>query len=224
MAFSAPTLACQKREIRTKSYLKQLKKDDYVPAIIYGREQEPIPVMLGFKDVMKSFHTHGVRSIFNLDIAGEESPQLVSIVRDYQVEAISGRIIHIDFMTISMTETFTSVVPIHIFGEEAATKEGGIVQIGLTEVEVECLPKDLPEHITYDIADFDIGSTLSVGDLEPPQGVTFLTEPDTVIVTVVAPMEEVAEEEIDEELELIDGEVPEVGEEELDEEEVESEE
>ncbi|HZJ84502.1 MAG TPA: 50S ribosomal protein L25 [Syntrophomonadaceae bacterium] len=212
MAFSAPTLACQKREVTTKSYLRQLKKDDYIPAIIYGKDQEPIPVMLGSKQVMRSFNSHGVRSIFNLDIAGDEFPELISVVRDYQIEPISGKIIHIDFMTISMTEKFTSAVSIHIIGEETVSREGGIVQTGITEIEVECLPKDLPEHITYDISDFEIGSTLNVGDLEPPAGVTFLTEPDTVIVTVVAPMRE-EEDEVDEDLELIDGEVPEIGEE-----------
>lgn len=185
MAFSAPILACQKRELSTKSYLNQLKKDEYIPAIVYGKDQEPIPVKLGSRQAMKAFNTHGVRSLFTLDISDES--QLISVVRDFQKHPITGNIIHIDFMTVSMTEKFTSVVSVHITGEEDVTKEGGIVQLGLMEIEVECLPQDLPDNITYDISNLEIGSNVTVGDITPPTGVAFLSDPDAVIVTVLAP-------------------------------------
>lgn len=206
MAFSAPMLACQKRELSTKSYLNQLKKNEYIPAIIYGREQEPIPIMLGSRQAMKVFNTHGIRSIFTLDV--NEADQLISVVRDYQQHPITGKIIHIDFMTVSMTEKFTSVVPVHIIGEEAATKDDGIVQIGLTEIEVECLPQDLPDNITYDISELEIGSNVTVADLTPPPGVTFLSDDAAIIVTVLAPSRDTEDEELEDE----DGEATEVAE------------
>ncbi|CFX93571.1 Ribosomal protein L25, long-form [Syntrophomonas zehnderi OL-4] len=197
MAFSAPTLICQKRELSTKSYLNKSKKDDYIPAIIYGKDQEPIPVMLAAKPTLKEFKTHGVHSIFNLNISGEPK-KLISVVREYQNHPVTGKIIHIDFMTVSMTEKFTSSVPVHIIGEEAATKEGGIIQAGLTEIEVECLPQDLPDNITYDISDLKIGNNVTVGDITPPQGVTFLSDPDAVIVTILAPSRATTEDEASE--------------------------
>lgn len=208
MAFSAPTLVCQKRELSTKSHLKKLKKDEYIPGVIYGKDQEPISVMLAAKPTLKVFNTHGVHSIFNLDISGEPQ-QLISIVREYQNHPVTGKVIHIDFMTVSMTEKFTSFVPVHITGEEAATKEGGIIQAGLTEIEVECLPQDLPDSISYDISDFNIGQNVTVGDITPPPGVTFLSDPEAVIVTVLAPSRVTDEDEEAEAAEAEAGEVTE---------------
>lgn len=194
MAVESPTLACQKRELASKSHLNTLKKDEYIPGIVYGREQSPIPVTLGARATQKVFNTYGIRGIFSLNIDGEAKP-FMAVIREMQRHPISGNIIHIDFMTISMTEKFTSAVSVHVVGEEAASKEGGIVQYGLKEIEVECLPKDLPENITIDISELEIGSNVAVSDLEEIAGVTFLSDPDAVIITVLAPSKATDDEE-----------------------------
>lgn len=202
MAITAPSLACQQRELATKSHLKQLKKNNLIPAIIYGKGQATIPVTLDGRQVIKTFHTHGTRGIFSLDIPGESKP-VMAVIRDVQRDFLTGQIIHMDFMAVNMTEKFTSAVPVQITGEEEAAKSGGIVQFGLKEVEVECLPQDLPESIVYDISNLEIGENITVADLEPPAGVTFLTDSDAVIVTVLAPSKGTDE---DEELEAGEGE------------------
>lgn len=211
MAITAPSLACQQRELTTKSHLNQLKKNNMIPAIIYGKGQTTIPVTLEGRQVTKTFHTHGSRGIFSLDITGESKP-VMAVVRDMQRDPLSGQIIHMDFMAVNMAEKFTSSVPVNITGEEEAAKGGGIVQYGLKVIEVECLPQDLPENITYDISNLEIGTNITVADLEAPAGVTFLSEPDAIIVTVLAPSKATSE---DEELEAGEGEeVPQAAEEE----------
>lgn len=194
MAIKAPTLACQQRELTSKSHLNQLKRNDYIPAIVYGKGQNPTPISLVGREVTKTFNTHGARGILSLDITGESKP-LMAVVRDMQRHPISGKIVHIDFMTVNMAEKFTSSVSIHIIGEEEAAKDGGIVQIGLKELEVECLPQDLPENITYDISNLGIGNNVTVSDLQAPAGVVFLSDPDTVIVTVLAPNKATSEDD-----------------------------
>lgn len=194
MAVEAPTLACQKRELASKSYLNTLKKNENIPGIVYGKEQNPIPITIGARDAQKVFNSYGIRGIFSLNLDGEAKP-FMSVVREIQKHPITGKITHIDFMTISMTEKFTSVVPVHVIGEEAAAKEGGIVQFGLKEIEVECLPKDLPENITIDISDLAIGSNVAVSDLEQINGVTFLSDLEAVIVTVLAPSKATTDDE-----------------------------
>lgn len=194
MALAAPTLSCQKRELATKSHLNNLKRNENIPGIVYGREQNPMPITLGAREVYKVFSSHGARGIFSLDVAGESKP-FMSVVRDLQKHPLTGKIIHIDFMTINMMEKFTSSVPVHIVGEEEAAKEGGIVQSGLKEIEVECLPQDLPESITCDISNLEIGSNITVSDIIAPAGVLFLSEPDAVVVTILAPNKATSDEE-----------------------------
>ncbi|NLB88410.1 MAG: 50S ribosomal protein L25 [Syntrophomonadaceae bacterium] len=194
MAVTSPLLACQKRELNTKSHLKQLKRENKIPAIIYGKGQANITITLDGRQVIKTFNTHGARGIFSLEISGESKP-VMAVIRDMQRDPLSGQIIHMDFMAVNMSEKFTSLVPVVILGEEEASKSGGIVQYGLKEIEVECLPQDLPENITYDISNLEIGSNITVADLEAPAGVEFLSSPDAVVVTILAPSKSTSEDE-----------------------------
>ncbi|HZK43889.1 MAG TPA: 50S ribosomal protein L25 [Syntrophomonadaceae bacterium] len=203
MALKSPTMDCMKREISTKSHLNNLKRDGYIPAIVYEKGQESIPITVGDREINRTFSSHGARGIFTLNIAGEAEP-FMTVIRELQRHPITGKILHIDFMAINVSETFTSSVSIHFIGEEKATKDEGVIQFGLTVLEVECLPKDLPDNIACDISELEIGDHITVADIEPPQGVVFLDEPDMVIVSVLAPDEEI-EEETDEELEDLEG-------------------
>lgn len=194
MAKTAPLLACQKRELNTKSYLNQLKKNNMIPAVLYGKGQANMLITLEGRQVAKTFHSHGARGIFSLEISGEAKP-VMAVIREIQRDPLSRQITHLDFMMINMSEKFTSLVPVVIHGEEEASKNGGIVQFGLKEIEVECLPQDLPENMTYDISNLEIGSTVTVADLQPPAGVEILSNPEAVIVTILAPSKATSEDE-----------------------------
>ncbi|SHG43080.1 LSU ribosomal protein L25P [Thermosyntropha lipolytica DSM 11003] len=192
MAAIMASIKGQRREIGTKGKLNRLKKEGYVPGIVYGKTKEALPIAVNSRHINKIFSTYGFRGLFNLEIEGEEKPVTV-LLREMQTHPVTKEMIHLDFFAIDMNEEITSEVPIVIAGEEEILKKGGILQLGVKEVEVECLPKDLPEAIICDISALDIGDHMTVGDLKAPAGVKIISDPDSIVVTILAP--KVSEEE-----------------------------
>lgn len=186
MAAIMANIKGQRRETGTKGKLNQLKRQGYVPGIVYGKTREALPVAVNSRHINKIFSTYGSRGLFNLEIEGEEKPVTV-LLREMQTHPVTREIVHLDFFAIDMNEEITSEVPIVIEGEEEILKKGGILQLGVKEVEVECLPKDLPEEIVCDISSLEIGDHITVGDLKAPQGVRIISDPDSIVVTILAP-------------------------------------
>lgn len=186
MAAIMANIKGQRREVGTKGKLNQLKKQGYIPGIVYGKTKESLPVAVDSRQVKKIFSTYGSRGLFNLEIEGEEKPVTV-LLREMQTHPVNGELIHLDFFAIDMNEEITSEVPIVIEGEEEIIRKGGILQLGVKEVEVECLPKDLPEAVICDISALEIGDHLTVGDLKAPEGVKIISDPDSIVVTILAP-------------------------------------
>ncbi len=167
-------------------------KQEWIPGIVYGQEQNPLPVFLNRRDLYKKMSSYGTRGIFTLDIEGTEKT-VMALVREVQKQPLSGHIIHIDFLTINMAEKISSKVGIHIEGEEELIKKGGILQVGTKEVEVACLPKDLPEVFTVDVSGLDIGDRIIIADLTLPNGVELTETPETIICLVLSPSKATAE-------------------------------
>ncbi|MBO8159781.1 50S ribosomal protein L25 [Thermosyntropha sp.] len=182
----AQSIKGQRRELGTKGKLNQLKKRGYIPGIVYGKNQEPVPIVVEAGHLQKVFHTYGVRGLFSLELEGEAKPITV-LLREVQKNPVKQNITHLDFFAIDLTEEITSEVPIYIEGEEAVLKKGGILQLGVKEVEIECLPENLPEHIVCDISSLEIGDHLTVGDLKAPEGVRIISDPESIVVTILAP-------------------------------------
>lgn len=194
---AAVSIKGQKRELGTKGKLNQLKKGEYVPGVVYGKDQEAVPIAINLRYINKIFGTHGARGLFSLEIEGEAKPVTV-LLREAQRHPVSRKLVHLDFLAVDMNEEITSEVPIFIEGEEGVAKKGGILQLGVKEVEVECLPKNLPEQIICDISSLEIGEHIAVGDLKAPPGVKIISDPESIVVTVLAPKktgEEAPEEE-----------------------------
>lgn len=190
------TLKCQTREKRTKGYLKQLIRQEMVPGIIYGKGQKPKMVILSFRELQKKMAAHGIRGLFTLGLEGEKSP-VMALVREVQKEPISGKIVHIDFLRVSMTEKITSNVGIILEGEEELIKMGAILQVEVNEAEVNCLPADLPEYLNFDVSKLNVGDKAVLGDLTLPDGVELNSSEDILICSVLMPkrVETEAEEE-----------------------------
>lgn len=183
----------ERRDIRTKGDINQMRRNEYVPGVIYGMGKDAIPVKLGARQLIRTFNAYGSRGIFTLHIEGDAKPYSV-LIREIQRNPVNGQMTHLDFLIIDMKEKLHSSVPIYVTGEEAVTKNGNIVQLGAKEIEVECLPKDLPEYITCDVASLKAGEHITVGDLTLPAAVELLTEPETVAATVLAPRKTAAED------------------------------
>jgi len=169
------------------------RREGFVPAILYGKDVESVPVKVAAREFARVLST-GRNNIIRLAIAQDGGiDERTCMVKDIQQDPIRGDVIHADFYQIDLKEKLRATVPIRIVGEEAVSKAGGILQHQLWEVEVECLPTEIPDHVVADVTDLPVGEHLSVKDLKVPAGVEFITDPDVVVASVLAP--KAAEEE-----------------------------
>ncbi|MEN6461062.1 MAG: 50S ribosomal protein L25 [Syntrophomonas sp.] len=177
---------CKQREIKSKGFLNQMKAKDLVPGIIYGQGQEAKPVFLVGRELSRIIDKHGTHGLFALQMEGEAKPAM-ALVKEVQKHPLNGKVIHVDFLTVNMNEKIHGTVTIYIHGEDEIINKGGILQAGAKDIEVSCMPQDLPEHLTVDVSGLEIGHKLVIGDLQIPEGVEVTSDPDTMIVTVLAP-------------------------------------
>jgi large subunit ribosomal protein L25 len=187
-------LEAAKREIRGK-HVNAARREGKLPAIIYGRTlDKPISIFLDAHLAGLTLQKVGQTTLIDLNIDGQTIPTLV---REKQRDVIYGRLLHIDFLAVSMTETLRANVQIELVGESPAVRDyGAILVAGFEEVEIESLPGDLPEKLVLDVSILkNIGDSLLVGDLSIPPGVILLTDLDEMVVQVTAPMAAEAEEE-----------------------------
>ncbi|MET0799882.1 MAG: 50S ribosomal protein L25, partial [Actinomycetota bacterium] len=122
--------------------------------------------------------------LVDLVVDGEEH---LAIPREIQRDHIHARFVHVDFLAVSRTQTITVSVPVHETGEAVGVKEGGVVEHHLREVQVVCLPQDVPDELVIDITNVELGEMVHVSDLDVPAGVTILTNPDDAILSVITP-------------------------------------
>jgi large subunit ribosomal protein L25 len=189
----------QIREGLGKGAARALRRQGLIPGIVYGRDFDPIPIQVDLEEIKRLLHHESLESmLIRMKLNGREETVMV---KEIQRHPVTYDILHVDFHKISMTEEVTTHVPIELVGESVGVKEGGILEFLLRELEIRCLPTEIPEHITVDISQMRIGDSLRVGDMDLGEKVTILDDPDTVIVLIAAPVvqEEVAEaEEIEE--------------------------
>lgn len=192
----AEKIGCQKREQKTRGYLNELKRNGIVPGTVYGKGVDNQAISISLKQLTRTFQAHGSRGLFSLEI--DEGSGLMVVVREIQRHPITGQITHIDFWKVRLDEKINSTVGISMVGEEEIMKKGGILQAGAKEIEVFCLPQDIPETLVYDIAALEIGDKVTVADLQVPAGVEILTDLETLLATVLAPSKATTEEEAEE--------------------------
>jgi len=182
------TLTCGMRtEFRT-SAAKRLRLSGKIPAIIYGRQQ-PVAISVDAHEFQKKFRIISENVIINIKVDNDNYDVLI---KDYQEDLIKDRITHIDFFEIDKAKTLKTKVPVHISGTAVGVKIGGIFEFLLHEVEVECLPKDLPEKIEVDITNLELGQSIHIKDIVLEQGVK-ITNPDQQVICHVIKKKEVVE-------------------------------
>lgn len=183
------SLNAQKREKSTKGRIRQLRLSGKVPAILYGKKQEPVMLIVDTKELEKATSTHaGLNALIELKIEGG-APTTV-LVRDYQAHPIERDFTHVDFRAIDVTEKIVVEVPIDLLGESVGVKEGGVLEQLLRKVEVRCLPTNIPERLTVNVDSLKIGDSVHTSELSLPEGVEFLKVVDYTIVTIVPPTKE----------------------------------
>ena len=200
-------LEAEAREKTGKSIARKLRREGKIPGVVYGRERNPQPLIV---DPLKLKGKLDANAIVDLTIKddGEKSTETV-MIKDYQKHVIKNELLHVDFHHISMDETITVTIPIETVGKAYGVQEGGVLQQLMREVEIECLPTDIPDKFELDITELDVGDSLQVSDLEVGDEIDLVSALDDVIVTVVTPSEEITEE-VEEELLDVEGLEPEV--------------
>ena len=167
-----------------------------IPSVVYGQGREPLPIALEGRNLNRIFNQFGYSGLFNLELEGE-APLMV-LVREVQRHPINRVINHVDLLAVSMTEKITSNVPIQIIGEEEVVKQGAVLQTGVKEVEVTCLPADLPDVIRCDVSGLKIGDKITIADLEVLPTVEKGGDPETVVAVVLSAQRGSADEPAEE--------------------------
>jgi len=191
-------IAVKKRLDVGKGAVKRLRRKGMVPGVIYGNNVTNINMSIAEKELRKM--PLGSGQIVKVVVDGKSNHNV--LVRDYQKHPITQAVIHLDLFEVSMTEKLTTTIALAVTGSAKGEALGGILQPGIREVEIECLPANILERIDIDVSDLEIGDMIKVKDLVAPSGITILTNPEQIIVSVLAPQ---YEEKIEEEKE---GETP----------------
>jgi len=178
-------LTAERRSDAGKGVARKLRAAGKIPAVLYGQGLETTPLTVDSRELSHLLHgSAGSNVLVDLMVDGEEH---LAIPREIQRDHIHSKFVHVDFLAVSRTETITVNVPVHETGDAAGVKEGGVVEHHLREVQIECLPQDVPDEIVVDITDVELGDMVHVSDLVAPEGVTILTSPEDAVLSVVTP-------------------------------------
>jgi large subunit ribosomal protein L25 len=171
-----------------KGVARKLRQGGRIPAVYYGRGEDPIPLAVGLKDLQDVIEkADGSNVIVDLKVDGEGVADRKALIREIQRDPVGGHILHLDLQHISLTERIVVEVPVVLTGTPIGVKDGGgILEHLLRDVEVECLPTDIPSKLEVDVSALNIGDSLHVSDLKADR-VEIKTEGDRAIATVVPP-------------------------------------
>ncbi len=203
-------LNAEVRKETGKTKVKDLRKKDLIPAVVYRSGKECVNLKIKVRDLFKALHTSaGENVLLTLKVKDDKKKERPCLIKELQRDPVKENIMHVDFNEISLTEKIEVKVPVHSHGEaEGAVKDGGVLEHILWEIEVECLPTNIPEKIEVEVSPMKIGDTVYVKDLNIPPGVKVLSDPELTVLSVVPPakeevVEEVPGEEADAEPEVI---------------------
>ncbi|HWP45664.1 MAG TPA: 50S ribosomal protein L25 [Candidatus Limnocylindrales bacterium] len=195
-------------EFRTpggKGVARKLRRAGRIPGIVYGGSDGSVPISISPRSLAKTLEKENV--LIDLTIQkGDTATKKTAIVKEVQRDPVTRAVLHVDFFEISMDKPIEVEVPIELVGKaKGVTESGGVLEIAMRTLTIECLPSVIPSHIEVDISNLNIGDFIAVRDVKVPQTIKIVSDPEKTIVTVVPPMAE----EIAEKVEAVPGE-PEV--------------
>jgi large subunit ribosomal protein L25 len=187
-------LEAVKRDTRGKNEARRVRAAGKIPAVVYGDKSDAAVISVDPKILLRILHSEsGVNTLISLKLEGEGDTRV--LVRDFQLDPITQAPLHVDFYRIAMDKKLTVTVPIQLKGEAKGVKtQGGVLDFVHRDIEVECLPSDIPEHIDIDVTELLMGQGVRVRDLPQDAKWTALTDADTMIIHIVAPKVEAAAE------------------------------
>jgi large subunit ribosomal protein L25 len=178
-------LNAEKREGIGSAESGRLRRAGKIPGVVYGASQDSYAVQVDgntIKDILRNSASQQI--LVNLQIEGAKEANKLALIQDIQHHKISGDILHVDFNAVQEDSEIHARVPIELTGDPIGIKQGGVLDTLLHDIEIHCLPKDLPETLQFDVTDLGIGDSLSIGSAEFPEGVSASLEDDVLIAIV----------------------------------------
>ena len=180
------TITAEARDSRGKNEARRLRAKGSMPAVLYGGNEGPTPVAVSPKELTKILHSKtGHNTIFNLSLAGGEATPVMIV--DWQFDPMKDSLLHADLKRIDLTQRITVKVPVVTQGEPKGVKlQGGIHEVVTREIEIECLPDEIPEQFTVNVAELMIGQNIRAGDIPVAGSMKLVSSPESVISHVVS--------------------------------------
>jgi large subunit ribosomal protein L25 len=155
-----------------------VRRQGRIPAIVYGHKEQPVAISLDAHDFVEGLH-HGHR-LMDLTVAGRTGKM---IIKDVQYDHLGRNVLHVDLMRVDEKERVTVSVPLEVKGTPKGTQEGGILEVLVNELDVECLVIDIPSAIVVSVKDLDVGQVIHTGEIKLPEGVKLMMPPDTIAIS-----------------------------------------
>jgi large subunit ribosomal protein L25 len=197
-------LAVQNRTILGSAEARRLRRQGLIPGVLYGRER-PVAISVPERALRTALTGEGGANAV-LDVVVEGGKSHASVLKEYQLDSVRGTITHVDLQEVRLDQPIHATVPLHITGEAAGTKEGGVLSQSITEITVEALPLEVPAAVEFDVSDIHLGESAHLSQVPLPEGVTLLDDGETAFVSVTQPTREEEPEEAAEGEETPEGE------------------
>jgi large subunit ribosomal protein L25 len=175
----------QNRAVLGSAESRRLRRQGLVPAVLYGRER-PVAIAIAERDLRAALTGEsGANAV--LDVVVDGGSAHASVLKEYQRDPVRGTITHVDLQEVRLDQPIHATVPVHLIGEAAGTKAGGVLTQAVMEVNVEALPMEVPASVDFDISGLELGSSAQLGEIALPEGVTLVDDPETTLASVTQP-------------------------------------
>lgn len=180
------SLVAKERQGRGKGPAGRLRRQGYLPGILYGKEVGNIPLAVEAKELRRILLDASANALLRLQLKSDHgTSEYYVVIHELQRHPLKGELLHVDIHQVSLSEKIVTEVAVQLTGEAVGVQQGGVLQYGLRAVEVTCLPAHIPGAITADISALEIGDSLKVVDLEVPPEVEILSEPEAMVATII---------------------------------------
>lgn len=181
-------LTAAPRDGAGKKAAREVRASGLLPAVLYGPGIDTRSLAVDRHDFVRLLQHHGSHALVTLKVDGSD---YLALVKDVQIDPVRWETLHVDFVRVREDVAVATEVGVTLVGEAAGTKMGGVLELQTRSLQIEALPRSIPEHIEYDVSEMQIGDVVRVADITPPSGVTILTDPDETVARVAQPRLEV---------------------------------
>jgi len=182
-------LSATSRTEKGKGVAKRLRREGKLPAVVYGHKTAPIALTIDSKQLLKLIvEGKSEHKLFSLSIEGNGTPlEKTVMIKELQIDPLKRNFLHVDFFEVAMDEEITLSLVIKLVGEAPGVEMGGVLQQVRREIEIRCLPSQIPDTVEVDVSTLNIGDSVHLNDIQLPEGVKVLDDADLTIATVLAP-------------------------------------